>query len=102
MADRPVDDGLGNRRAAPSTSPSAAAGQSVNVAGGWVRKQRAATGSLALWRICQNTDVQRDGGNAIADRPPDAGYGRPQACRRTWQDDRPTSQWSFLFPIEAD
>jgi len=38
MADRPVDDGLGNRRATPSTSPSAAAGQSVNVAGGWVRK----------------------------------------------------------------
>jgi len=31
---------------------------------------------------------------------PDTGYGRAQARRRPWPDDRPTSQCSFLFPIE--
>ena len=65
-------------------------------------KRRAAAGSLAPWLTCQNAHVQRDGGNAIADKPPDARYSRSQACQRKWQDDRPTSQWSFLFLIEVD
>ena len=38
--------------------------------------------------------------DTIADRP--LGMGNPRACGRTWPDDRPTSQWSFLFPIQAD
>jgi len=62
-------------------------------------KLHAAAGSPAPWRTCQNADVQRDGGDAIADQPSHAGYGRHEARRRTRPDDRPTSQWSFLFPM---
>jgi len=42
-------------------------------------KRRAVAGSPAPWRTCQKADVQRDG----RDRRPNAGYGRPQAHRRT-------------------
>ena len=60
-------------------------------------ERRAAAGSPASWHTCQNADMERDGGR---DRWLDAGYGRPQARRRTQPHDRPTSQCSFLFPIE--
>ena len=66
-------------------------------------KRRAAAGSPAPWCTCQNADMERDGGGgAIADRPPDAEYGNPQAHHWMRPNDRPMSQWSFSFPIEAD
>jgi len=64
-------------------------------------KRRAAAWSPVPWRTCQNADVERDR-YVIADRPPDTGYGRPQACHRMRPDDRPTSQCFFLFSTEAD
>ena len=44
-------------------------------------KPRAAAGSQAPWRTCQKADVQRDGGDAIADRMLCMGDHRP-AVRR--------------------
>jgi len=52
-------------------------------------KWQAAAGSLAPWCARRNTGWER---NAGCDCRPAPGYGRPQACRRTWPDNRPTSQ----------
>jgi len=44
-------------------------------------KPRAAAGSPAPWRTCQKADVQRDGGDAIADRMQGMGDHRPAVGR---------------------
>jgi len=90
----------GNRCAPPPRVD--VAGQSVNVVGGWARTS--ADSSWVSGTVAHLSNHRRGArwGDTIADWPPDAGYGRPQACCRTRPDDQPTSQWSFLFPIEAD
>jgi len=90
MADQPPDGGRGNRRPPPSD----ATGQLVDVAGGWAHKT---AGSGWVYGTVVHLSKRRHGvrqRDAIANRPPDAGYGRPQDRSRTWQDDRPKSQCS--------
>jgi len=83
-----LGDGPGNRR--PPTSD--AAGQSVDVDVDGHAKWWAAAGSP----VYLSKRIRRSRwGDAIADWPPDSGYGRPQACCWTRLDDRPTSQCSF-------
>ena len=82
MADRPLDDGTGNRRPPPSD----AAGQSVDVAGGWTRKM---AGSSRFSGTVAHPSKHRLGTWSPT---------RPQAPRRC----SPTSQWSFLLPIQAN
>ena len=70
------------------------------VAGGWARKTAGSSRvSGAVAHLSKSRRAARRS-DAIANRPPDAGYGRPQARRRMRQNDRPTSRCSFLFPIE--
>jgi len=97
MADRPQDDVRGItthpcRTLLDNRSTLRVDGRVKQRAGLWRR------GRLHLLK--RRLGMRRGWG--FADRPPDAGYGRPQAHRRMRPDDRPTSQWSFLFPIEAD
>jgi len=80
-AQRPSAPGR-RARESPPPPPSDAAGCGRD---GRV-KRRAAAGSSAPWGTCQKADVQRDG-RTRSDRRPDAGYGRPQARRRTRPDD---------------
>ena len=94
----PPDDGPGNlcprRMPLDSWSTSRADGRA---------KRRAAAGSATLCVAhMSNADMEHDGGRDCHRPDPDTGFGRPQAHRRMRPDDRPTSQWSFLFPIEAD
>jgi len=84
------DGGPGNR---PHQTP-------LYVAGGWARKTAGGSrvsGAVAHLSKSRRAARWRD---AIANRPPDAGYRRPQARRRMRQNDQPTSRCSFLFPIE--
>ena len=96
MADRPRDDGPGNHCAPPSD----ATGQSVDVVGGWAHKT--AGSGWVSFAVAHLSKCRHGAGRDRRQQDPDAGYGRPQAHRWMWPDDRLTSQWSFLFPIEAD
>jgi len=96
MADRPADDGPGNRRAAPPPSPLDAAGQSVNVAEGWASKT---TGSgrisVAVAHLAKTRRAAQRG-DAIVDRPRDAECRRPQAyCQAVTGLDSRKSRNSF-------
>ena len=73
MADRPPDNGLGNRRPPPLDT----AGQTVDVAVRWAR-ETAGSGrvSAALVRVSKHRLGSRRA-DAIADRPPDTGDPRP-------------------------
>ena len=65
-----------------------------HIEGGWARKT-AGSGRVsgAVAPLSKRTCAARQGGGeAIADRLWDAGYGRPQARRRTRPDHQPTSQ----------
>ena len=77
-----------------------AAGQLVDVAGGWARKAsgRGWVSGIVGHLLKLRLGTWRE--DAIADRVQCT--GNAQARRRTRPDDWPTSQWSFLFPIEAD
>jgi len=93
----PRDGRPGNRHPSPSDT---ADNWSTSRDDGRSRKT-AGSGrvSVALAHLSKRRRAARRG-HAIADLPPDAEYGRPQARRRMRPDDRPTSQCSFLFPIE--
>jgi len=108
---RPPDDGPGNHRLPPAD----VAGQSVDLAG-----------RMGTWNGGQWPGLRRRGAPVKKqtcsateglDRRPDAGYGRPQACHRTWPDNQPTLRrsahwmsaltrvWTVIFLvsyIEAD
>jgi len=96
MADRPPDDGRGESLCPPSD----ATGQSVDVVGGWAHKT--AGSGWVSFAVAHLSKCRHGAGRDRRQQDPDAGYGRPQAHRWMWPDDRLTSQWSFLFPIEAD
>jgi len=82
MADWPVHDGPGNRCAAPPPPRRMPLDNQSMLREDGHAKWRAAARSLALWRTCQNADVERDG-DATTDRPREAEYGKPQA--RLWR-----------------
>jgi len=84
MADRPPDDGPGNR-----PPPSDATRQLVVVAG--AQRIGAFNGGQRSGLQRRGACVETRAGNATEgghDRRPDAGYRRPEACRRTRPDDR--------------
>jgi len=88
--------GGGGGRAWESLSPplSDAAGQLVDVAGGWVRKT---VGSSRVSGTMAHLSKRRHGAQQGTRSP----TGR-QAPGWMQHDNRPKSQCSFLFPIEAD
>jgi len=98
MADRPPDDGPGNCRAPLPVRRRWTIGQR--------RARVGAQNGCSSWVSCAVTHVKTQTwsttGDAITDRHPDAMYRRPKAHLRTRPGSRPTSQWSFLFPIKAD
>ena len=90
----------GRRAGESPPAQSDAAGQLVKVAGGWAHET---AGSGWVSGAVVNVSKHRLGKrwrDAIADWM--SGTGNAQACCWTRPDDRLTSQWSFLFPIEAD
>jgi len=70
----PPDDGPGNHRLPPRRTP--LDNRSTLWGDGRV-KRRAAAGSPAPWRTCQNTDVQPDGGTRSPTGMPGMGDHRP-------------------------
>ena len=86
----PIGRREGNRRASPPRAD--VAGQSVSVVGGWARTLADSSWVSGTMAHLSNHRRGARWGDTIADRPPDAGYGRPQACCRTRPDDQPTSQ----------
>ena len=62
-------------------------------------KRRAAAGSPAPWRTCKKQTCSATEGR---DRRPDAGYGRPQACRRTQPDDGGTFDVCSNAAVNSD
>jgi len=72
MADQPPDDRPGNR----CPPPVDAAGQLVNIAGGWAcETARSGRVSGAVAHVLKQ-GLKSDGGDAIANRSLDAGYGK--------------------------
>jgi len=65
--------------------------------GTWNGRQRP-----GLRRLSACVETQAGITTCGRNRRPAPRYGRPQAHHQTWPDDRPTSQWSFLFAMEAD
>jgi len=75
-----------------------------HIEGGWARKMAGSgrvSGPVAPLSKRRRA-ARQGGGEAIADRLWDAGYGRPQARRRTRPDHQPDISVIFLVPYRAD